>query len=224
MQPAIPPQPENLEAVRAAINEARLQRYLPASGGDTAVAFSFYLWNLSIAQAFAIPLHFAEVTCRNSMAVALARRFTEGPWYRHSRFLSILDNHNKNRLNEAIEKETVRHGRNLSDGHIVSALTFGFWENLATRRFERIIWAKGVKSVFSNSHKDMTVEDLNKMITSVRTFRNRISHHEAIFDKKPTKKHQDCLNLISLSCRATHDWVASCSRVPLAVSLRPLPK
>jgi hypothetical protein len=124
-------------------------------------------------------------------------------------------------LAEAVGKERDQHGASLTPHHVVSALTFGFWEHLATKRFERYLWAKGIQYAFPNAPKGKTFEDLHALIESVRRWRNRIAHHRAIFDKGPSRKHQDALELIKWVCGDTATWVASVSKVPTALALRP---
>ena len=105
--------------------------------------------------------------------------------------------------------------------HVVSALTFGFWEHLVTKRFERYLWSRGLRATFQGAPKEKTFEDLHALIESVRRWRNRIAHHRAIFDKGPMRKYQDTLELISWACPTTTAYVAASSKLPAALGLRP---
>jgi hypothetical protein len=62
---------------------------------------------------------------------------------------------------------------------------------------------------------------LHGLIESVRRWRNRIAHHQAIFDKGPVRKHNDALELIRWVCGDTGGWVAGSSEVPKAIAMRP---
>jgi hypothetical protein len=220
MQLANAPNAEAFPNVANAIQPERLDRYLPAAGKDKEKAFAYYLWNCALCESFHFSLHFAEIVCRNTLNRALVQRCGK-KWYKDALFIKILDQRYAAELDQVEEQETQQHGTKVTCHHICSALTFGFWEHVATKRFERFLWAKGVKAVFPNAPKDMTRHDVQVLIESVRKWRNRIAHHRAIFDKKPMRKHSDTLSLISLTCGQTSAWVASVSRVPVAINLRP---
>ena len=207
-------------AIETAIQLERIKRYLPAAGMDSKKAFKYYLWNCALCESFVFSLHFSEIVCRNTLHKGLLNRCGES-WYNDKTFRIILDEKYLNELNEAYSKELKQHGDNTTANHICSALPFAFWEHLTTKRFERFLWSKGIRNIFPCAPKEMTLLDLHDLIESVRRWRNRIAHHQAIFDKSPTKKHQDTLRLISIACDTTHSWVASGSRVPIALGLRP---
>jgi hypothetical protein len=124
-------------------------------------------------------------------------------------------------LASILNEEKLQHGNGVTGHHVVSSSTFGFWEHFATKRFERLLWTKGIRSIFPNAPNDIRREDIQALIESVRRWRNRIAHHRAIFDKGPMRKHQDALELIKFVCADTYAWVTKASRVPMALQLRP---
>ena len=193
---------------------------MPAAGKDMKVAFQYYLWNCSLCESFHLPLHFAEIICRNALHKGLTKRCGEN-WYSHKLLHTLLDERFQKELNDVVQVEMTLQGKNLTTNHIVSALTFGFWEHLSTKRFERFIWAKGLQEIFPKAPKDKTYEDLHSLIESVRRWRNRIAHHQAIFDKGPMRKYQDAIELAKWVCGDTGTWVAAVSKVPTALGLRP---
>jgi hypothetical protein len=193
---------------------------MPVASSDDQMAFRFYLWNCALCEAFFISLHFAEIVCRNALNRALVSRC--GPqWHENATLQILLQDRFRAELVEAVRKERRQHGGNLTSHHVVSALTFGFWEHLATKRFERFLWARGIHSAFPGAPANKTYADLHDLLESVRRWRNRIAHHRAVFDKGPMRKHQDALQLIKWACGDTGTWVASVSKVPAAIALRP---
>jgi hypothetical protein len=120
---------------------------MPVAGQDTKVAFKYYLWNSTLCESFHLPLHFAEIVCRNALHRGLTNRLTEN-WYNDGTFRTILDPRFLEELTSAYAQEAYQHRQNMTSHHLVSALSFGFWEHLATKRFERFLWAKGVSSNF----------------------------------------------------------------------------
>jgi hypothetical protein len=193
---------------------------MPAAGKDRALAFKFYLWNCMLCESFHLPLHFAEIVCRNAFHEALTKRVNEY-WYNDATFRTLLDRRFLDELNGALVQEGNQHGDAMTSNHVVSALTFGFWEHLCTKRFERYLWAKGVKNIFPNASNAVTQLHIHGQIETVRRWRNRIAHHRAIFDKGPMRKYTDTLTLIEWVCSDTRNWVASVSTIPQVIALRP---
>ncbi len=176
--------------------------------------------HFAVCEAFYIPLHFSEIAFRNAMQRQLLAR--AGPiWFAEESFVQLLDPRFASELSYAVNAERKQHGAALTSHHVVSALTFGFWEHLLTKRFERYLWAKGISLSFPNAPKGMTNRDVHTLVESLRRWRNRIAHHHAIFDRGPMRKHADALCLLEWICSDTYKWVASISRVPSAISLRP---
>lgn len=214
------PQDDQFPNVELALQGERIGRYFNAAGKDPQRALQYYLWNLSLCEAFVTTLHFSEIVCRNALNNGLTKR--AGPqWYDDATIRGIIDGRFRDELDSAIAKESRQHGVSMTAHHVVSALTFGFWEHIATKRFDRYLWARGIQPVFPNAPKGATSDDLHGLIESVRRWRNRIAHHRAIFDKGPMRKHQDALDLIKWACSDTSTWVASISQVPKAIALRP---
>ena len=203
-----------------ALHEERILRYFSAAERDMDRAFRYYLWNCALCESFHFALHVAEIVCRNAIHKALIARFGER-WFEDTRLLRLIDKRYRNELRSILNEERLQHGNGVTGHHVVSASTFGLWEHFSAKRFDRLLWAKGVGSVFPNAPKEITRQDIQNLIESVRRWRNRIAHHRAIFDKGPMRKHQDALNLIKFVCADTYAWVAKASRVPMALQLRP---
>jgi len=195
---------------------------MPVAENGIDKALQFYAWNCGLSEAFYISLHFAEILCRNAIQKALAFKAGE-EWFRHKTFVNLLDARFQSELAIAISNEQAVHGVLMTQHHVASALTFGFWEHLTTKRFERLIWSRGISHNFPGAHFSIKRQDLRDRIESVRRWRNRIAHHQAIFDKDPMRKHQETIELIHWVCGVTGAWVSASSRVPAALALRPKP-
>lgn len=220
MQLIAPEDEKELIEIEFALQEQRLARYMPAAGHEKAVAFKYYIWNCSISQEFYISLHFSEILCRNAINKALIFRLGEN-WFEDRTFRGLLSTRFLSELDQAIKDEQAQHGPSMNAHHIVSALTFGFWEHLTTKRFKRLLWPRGITHNFPNAPIGKNHLDLRELIESVRRWRNRIAHHQAIFDKGPMRKHQDVLDLINWTCQTTGAWVTANSQVPKIISARP---
>lgn len=214
------PDQATLNAILAAIEPSRILRYLPPANQEVGLAFRYYLWNGKLSEAFQPSIHYAEILCRNAIHKALLYHVKD-KWFENQTFLKILDPKYARQLADTLDEEREQHGEDVTGHHLVSSLTFGFWEHLTTKRFERLLWAKGIRFNFPGAPMGKHREDLRLLIEEVRRWRNRIAHHRAIFDKNPTRKHQDTLDLIQWVCPVTAQWVKSSSAVPTVINLRP---
>ena len=212
--------PELETKLNTALQQERLNRYRAAAVSDGVQPIDLYMWNIELAESFLPSLHFAEVTCRNAMHNALIGMAGEH-WYQDRTIRRILAPRNCRELDVVIRRETTQHGRAVTNHHFVSELTFGFWNHLATRRFDNALWSNGIQYCFPNAPTTKGREDLYLLIESVRRWRNRVAHHKAIFDKGPTRKHDDAIRLISWCCEDTSKWVRKKSKVPDIINMRP---
>jgi hypothetical protein len=220
MQLPTPPDLQIINNVENALQNERLNRYMAAAENNKGQAFKFYLWNCVLCEAFVIPLHFCEIVCRNAIHKALRSKIGN-EWYLNDTLTKILDKRYADELTNAVKQERGQHGTTMTAHHIVSALSFGFWQHLATKRFERLLWSDSIRRYFQNAPSTKNREDLHNIIESLRRWRNRIAHHRAIFDKKPMLRYQEAIELIKWVCSDTAGYVSSISKVPSAISLRP---
>lgn len=209
-------------AVIAAMHDDRIDRYLPAAGGSKEDSFRLYLWNCALCEAFYLPLHIAEVSVRNAIHRRLIERLGD-QWYDNQTFKKILGDRQFYDLEDAVRDERQRHGLLMSSHHLVSALSFGFCQHLLTRRFERLLWSRGMQDFFANLPNSMGREDVHNRIELVRKWRNRIAHHRAIFDQGPSLKYQEILQLVRWVCHDVANWLTSAGQVSQAIALRPIP-
>lgn len=208
-------------AIETAIKQSRLGRYMPVPGYDRETAIKFYIWNCQLSEAFQFPLHMAEVTCRNAIQKGLNTRF-KNPWFDQPDLKRLLDRRQLDHLEAVIAEERHQHAAKMTGDHIVSSLSFGFWDHLTTKRFDRTLWLRGIQHNFPGAYSArMTLSDVNALIQKVRRWRNRIAHHRAIFDKDPARKYDETLRLIEWVCPKTARWVDDLSNVRAALALRP---
>jgi hypothetical protein len=180
-----------------------------------------YLWNCRLAAAFCFPLHIAEIVCRNAIQGTLQARL-KSPWYSQTVFLELLDSHHRRQLDDVVEREQVQHESALTDDHIVSSLTFGFWEHLTPKRFDRLLWLRGIKHPFPNAYNEgLKIRQIGARLQTVRQWRNRVFHHRILFDRNPDQKFEDVVMLIGWICQDTAEWVWKSSEVHNLLLRRP---
>lgn len=206
--------------VYLAIQPERIARYYAASEDASVSKLDMYTWNCNLAESFYPSLHYSEIVCRNAIHSALQHRKSD-EWINDPTFRGLLSSRFLGQLDSAIAEETSQHGSNMTPHHIVSSLTFGFWEHLTIKRFERYLFPRGFQRAFPNAHYSLKLQDLHDTIEKVRRWRNRVAHHRALFDKGPTSMHHDAIKLIRWRCETTADFVQSISRVPQVINSRP---
>lgn len=221
MQLPIEPNAQQLAAILSAVHDDRIDRFLPAAAGSREDAFRLYCWNGLLCEAFYLPLHFAEIAVRNAINGHLINRFGDR-WYENRAIIGNLDPKRQADLSELIEAETRRHRQKMTCHHLVSEMSFGFWQHLLTKRFNRVIWARGVAVAFPNLPKSMDRQSIHDRIETIRKWRNRIAHHKPIFDRGPSAKYQEILQLTRWICHDLADWLTTASTVQTAIQLRPV--
>lgn len=220
MQLTNTPTAAQFPAIIEAMHSDRIDRYLPAAGSNQQDAFGLYLWNCALCEAFYLPLHIAEVACRNAIHIRLCNRLGD-EWFDHPTFNRILSDRQREHLEATLRDERIQHGANFTEHHLVSSLMFGFWEHLLTKRFERLLWGSLLREAFPNLPNALTRHDLQTRVESIRRWRNRIAHHRAIFDKGPTAKAQETVQLVRWISHDVADWLTTASKVATAIALRP---
>jgi hypothetical protein len=219
MQLTNAPDPAKFPAIEAAIEGRRLDRYMAAAKGDRKLAWRLYVWNGDLCEAFYLPLQTVEIVVRNAIHRALVQR-CGAAWWTNPTFRNLLPQRCDSELQRAVQQEHQQHAGGMTDHHLVSALTFGFWETLTIKRFERLLWPRGVQPQFPHS-AGASRQTLHDEIEKQRRWRNRIAHHRAIYDQSPTAHFQGAIQLIGWVSPDTAAWVTSEARVSQVVSARP---
>ncbi len=205
--------PENqqvsIRSLKSALSEERLHAYAIAGDADELDAVARYIWNLALCCAMQPALHVLEVTLRNHLFQASLKIVDE----------SKLTFQNVNcwldarpTLLEVAEAESVedakmllgRAKKPLTPGRLISKLAFGFWVSLCKRPYEQgrgggpALWPALAKTGFHFlAAKDRTRAHVFHRLEGIRDLRNRVSHHEPIWDRDLVKAHNEVLDALS---------------------------
>jgi hypothetical protein len=109
----------------------------------------------------------------------------------------------------------------VSTDQVVATLSFGFWTGLLDAPFERLIWRTHLRPAFPNMPGNFQLVDLRKRVRNANWFRNRIAHHEPIYDAALTNYYSDATNVIAWINTDLVMWVRANNRVPALVRMRP---
>lgn len=204
------------------IGQPRLSRYKAAAGGDRTLAFELYKWNVEVSSAFLESMHYFEIAFRNMAHDALQgkkERLDPGgpPWYRNSHF--PLQGKGPQIVNTARNRATNWNTVPEVEGRVVAELTFGFWANLASDGYNRLLWKDGLAVAFPEAKR----KHLHGSLSTLVTLRNRTAHHEPIHTWDLHKEYQRLLGTSEFISPRLAWWIDSTSRIPDLLTRQPRP-
>lgn len=205
-----------------AISRPRFGRYLNACNGDAVAALQLYQWNLQISSAFLLPLQMLEVTVRNAVAEVIEAAY--GPNWTHScAFMFSLPSSGKT-------FNSKQHLRNTSEKHtipskVIADLKFIFWQKMFVRNFDSVLWNTHLRTAFPYVASHRTVQQLraefHDSLETLRILRNRVAHHEPIFERNLRDDLNLIDTLIGYRCRHTANWMRRIEQVSTLLAHRP---
>ncbi len=198
------------------ISIERLETYRIDTNDNIQNLVERYLKNIQLAQSFYPALALLEVTLRNQISSAI-NKYIKKDWLIEETMTSnptILLQKEHKLLMEAYDKLNKpfydKNGelitRKVTEGKIIAELNFGFWVNLCNDKYNPNIWMKkpiifdeifpyfdefiAKKNPTSKRHKRIN-KVASKLVPTLK-LRNRISHHEPIFNHP--KGIKNCYN------------------------------
>lgn len=197
----------NIDAIRTSISLPRISTYDNSVSMDLSQSLSLYAWNAGVSGSFLYPLHLCEIVIRNSVSEALTAQYGD-LWVWNESFVNSLTSKLKNDLLSARGNKPPS-----TIGKIIPELNFNFWQKMFTSRHDSRIWINHLETVLPNINTDLSIQENRKLIyqnlDKVRLFRNRIAHHEPIFNRQLLEDYNSILELIRLRCNDTADWLES---------------
>lgn len=175
-------------------------------------ALELYAWNAQVSAAFFMPLHICEVTIRNAVAQVLYKTHgTRWPWAEGFERALPAKGVYKPRQDLMSSRKNQSH----SD-KVIPELNFVFWQKLFTARFDQDIWQKHFHLSFptlpSHDYK-LQRQRMHDKIDQVRKLRNRIAHHEPIFNRDLQADYDAITDLIQARCPHTAQWMQTHQKV-----------
>lgn len=170
-----------------AFSQARLNKYLKACNGDNVAALTLYRHNIKLCQKFYGVLNIFEIILRNAINEHFKTYYSDPDWIKNQlNSGGILESHPQRIIVQKTIADLLSSGR-YSNDRVVSSVTFGFWTYL----FTKIPFQRGGKSllkIFPAKTKGLGQRAVYNELQVIKTFRNRIAHHEAIcFDNTGAK-------------------------------------
>ena len=184
-------------ALESIISPSRLTAFLAESHGDLTHALELYAWNMKLSASFMPLLSSAEIALRNLIVAQVVGTYGS-TWWNHSQLLALLGKKGKGIVKRA-ENKILERGHAVVSDRITAELTFGFWKNMLLPKYATPLWSQLTTS-FPHFPAGKTQADLYTACERVCDLRNRISHHEPIFQRNVSQDYSDCLTLI--------DWLS----------------
>jgi hypothetical protein len=195
------------EALERTLTRERLEKYLSATGQDLDAALKLYEENTRLSEAFYTPLQSVEICLRNCLHEQLTARYGD-EWFRNSD--APLNEDSRRMIVDVIE-ELRKDRKPVIPGQVVAELKFAFWVGLLGPRYDAILWRTVLyKAFLAEGGKPRSI--VHGRLNAIRRFRNRVAHHEPVFDRQLFQMHEEIIGAIRWMCRETANWAAHHSR------------
>ena len=203
------------QAIENTMSISRLSTYrnaiITAKGVDCSrQTLSLYEWNGNLSSSFLFPLHIYEVTLRNAISDAITSRYGKD-WPTNSVFQNSLTYKNKRELLNVV-------GVNYQGlGKVLPELKLSWWEEMLTKRHDGRVWNKVMLSTFPNT-TGLSIKEVRANLKGacfmIRKFRNRIAHHEPIFNQINLLDIYPLIEAtILMRCSKTKSWLTQIEQV-----------
>ncbi len=190
----------DLEKYRATISIERLKSFSYGNENITEEALlKIYELNIKVSQSLYPALSIVEIHLRNAIDTMMQTLFSKTWLEDELQNNKILYEYDYKKLQKAYStlKTKYRKG-SITHGKLVSELTFGFWVNLCSKKYNPKIWTKKgtFKGVFVNYKRDKKEEihEISEKLNKIKKLRNRVFHYEPILYKK--EKFGEIYNII----------------------------
>jgi hypothetical protein len=198
------------------------ERFAPyvAIAGNPADALRLYSWNTALASSLLGPISIVEVALRNAISGQL--RATFGPaWYDDTTFLG-LDPSTRTHDNINVAKRRIARAvprRPITEGRVVAEMYLSFWVYLLRPALNRTLWPVLRPGFRKYSHRKTLVRYLEPLVP----FRNRVAHHEPIFNRRPRDMYDGLLVVAEMLSEDLTPWIEHHARFRRVFANGPAP-
>ncbi|MFG3620826.1 Abi family protein [Nocardia exalbida] len=208
------------------VTRRRFDEYLVAANHDPDAARDLYEWNVAISAAFFELISHVEVALRNAIDAVLQRLevlesarvdLSQGWWFANPAFLTDHD--------LEFHRTARRHLGARADGatrdKVLSSMTFGLWLSVFGPKYEQL-FRKHLVHAFPNRQKvEFRRDTVHRNVLALKNLRNRIAHHQAIFDLPLEERFEQAMDLLRWIDADLERWVTGLCRVPDLLNERP---
>ncbi len=214
---------KDISAISAALSASRLDRYLAASHRNKRLALALYRWNAEVSGALMVPLSLCEVVLRNSIAEAIENVYG-AHWFVSGGGLERSIPRPRVGYNPFNDLVRARAGHSTA-GKVIPELKFMFWVSMLTSRHDNRLWNQSIKTVFPNLPARwapaISRKVLHDQVETVRILRNRIAHHEPIFERDIMADYQRFRTIVYWRSREAATWMDGIESVTSLAARKP---
>jgi len=211
------PGQESHKTLIEAFSKSRLYAYmLPGEGIEQ--AFARYQNNIRLGESLVPALHYLEIILRNRLDQAI------GNIYGKNWMISVppglrMDEGNLEKLGSASRHFQYEKRATPNHDDLVAHMAFGFWSSFFHKRYDEQLWHRKyfAAQVFPYMKHDHRSRNVTKpKLQVIKAIRNRIAHHEPIWNWKPGAKvvHTLCLELIGAMSQVAIEKLKEVDRFP----------
>lgn len=172
-------------------------------------ALELYEWNAKLSASFILPLHIYEITLRNAISEAISLRYGND-WPIDPAFRNSLSGKQRTELINAS-------GGYTGVGKVLPELKLVWFENMLKNNHNLRIWTPFIRTVFPHAigpDEDTIREALKTDCFLIRKLRNRIAHHEPIFNQvNLTSLLPAIVKAIEWRCSVSKAWLSKLEEV-----------
>ncbi|MDO5652417.1 MAG: Abi family protein [Moraxella sp.] len=210
----------NLENIERSLSIARLSTYRKLTNSLDA-ALALYGYNTRLTKEFFLCIQVCEVVVRNAVSEAIVK-VHGNDWAWQSGFFATLPNPNKG-YNSRENIAKARHNQK-DINNVIPELNFVFWQLMFTSRHDKQLWIPHIQNVFPNADdvdKKELRESLHNDLNQIRRLRNRIAHHEPIFNENLVNIYEKIIKIIAYRCHDTANWLQTHQEVTTLLTDKP---
>jgi hypothetical protein len=191
-----------ITALGRTLSQDRLSTYLAATAGKMEEALHLYNWNADVSGALYAPLQGLEIALRNALHDVLSSSYSPA-WYDSPKI--NMDAYTTGDIRKA-KDILARRGALLTPPNIMAELSFGFWVSLLASNYHVQLWIPTLHKSFLNLGSKKR-RDVYHALNHLRKLRNRIAHHEPIFNRHLVADYDSIITAIDWVCPKTATWV-----------------
>ena len=207
------------------VTQERFNEYMVAANRDIKAARELYEWNVAISAAFFEVVSHVEVVLRNAIDKILrplevtesARtEVRNGWWFASSTFLKDEDLV----FYRTAWKHLGDRAKAAARDKVFASMTFGIWDAVFGKPYEQL-FRRHLVYAFPHRPQGFERKTVKQSVQALRTLRNRIAHHQAIFDLPLEERFEQAMDLLRWIDPELEAWVYGLSRVPALLDERP---
>lgn len=165
------------------LSPKRLSKYVLNTNESDDVVISRYLWNIALAESFFPVIAIFEVVLRNKIYDSVSKNIQMAWVDENTSFIDPV----ACSIISKVKRDLAQEGKTVTQDLIISNLTLGFWVNLFKKTYMPALWTR--PNVFSDVFPNFNASGVMDRVAYIRPYlknilnlRNRISHHETIYD------------------------------------------